>query len=224
MRLFHGALVLSILLACALHAAAQNAKDVNVANTPNVNVVNNPGVQVTNTPSVNVSNTPNVNVVSVPAVQVTNTLNGDGKPAPVITRDADQPIRIPFRGHGTLVLNAGTNNLTGFNQIPIPDGDRVEIQFVTAVCTMPSGSGVAVSTLTLTMAQKDPFAGHSYPLVVHVSGAPDAFGRTTYLASQAVTAYADGAFGNGIGLGVFLSAGSPGVNCDLEVTGFKITP
>src|SRR3954462_31037 len=114
MRVFQ-ALVFSLLLVSSLAMTAQSTKDVNVANTPNVNVVNNPGVQVTNTPSVNVANTPNVNVTSLPAVQVTNTLNGDGKPAPLIPRDADQPIRTPFRGRGSLNFAAGNNNLTTFN-------------------------------------------------------------------------------------------------------------
>lgn len=224
MRLFQAALLFSLLLAVSVTVTAQATKDVNVANTPNVNVVNNPGVQVTNTPSVNVTNTPNVNVASLPAAQVTNTVNGDGSPAPLVTRDAENGIRSPFRKRGNMTIDAGFGGITNSFLIPVPAGTRVGLEFVAVKCSQPTASGVSITDIAVTTGENlggGSATTHSYALPVHAN-TPDAFGNTGFVASGPVKLYADGgAFG--IGLSITTSAPSAAGACNLEVSGSQIS-
>jgi hypothetical protein len=230
MRLFHGALVLSLFFTSALDAAAQAAKDVNVANTPNVNVVNNPGVQVTNTPNVsvmntpnvNVANTPNVNVLNTPSVNVTNTPNVNVASLPAVQVSSLPAVQLAspaiFRQVGFFPIS-GFGGFGNDAVIPAVPGTRAEIKFVTVSCPVAVGGGSIISIDILTYNQAQNFS-YVYPAVVHAS-APS-FGFVRYFVSEAVTLFSDR---SQVGLIVGTSdTGSINTTCQMNVSGNLINP
>jgi hypothetical protein len=140
---------ISTILAVALPASAQDAKDVNVVNTPNVNVSNTPTVNVGNTASVNVANT---SAQPVPSVRV------------------DEPGRIPYQSQ----LEKSDGSCSGasvcfFNFPSVPSGHRVVIQHISGlvsfsgtnnatVVQLNNGSGAPLSSFFTPQVPSIPFS------------------------------------------------------------------
>jgi hypothetical protein len=125
-------------------AVASNPLAVTVTNTPlpvqgTVNARQNGNWNVGVSGTVNVASMPNVTLAAGSSLGVSNSLDGNGNPSPLLTRDSDNPALHPYLGTCSVQQSSLS---VGCTTTAVPVGKTLVVEEVDEFIAVPSGQGV----------------------------------------------------------------------------------